>query len=126
MTVASEYSASMSIFVHNRLHHTSLAWLPRRKITTLDLEAQTSQDNHERLCNHVFETFKEKTLKHPVISSRRNLCLTKDEEFKEFKMTQLRAIANHLNVQVKGRKKIDLVTSIVSFLGNCKCKQKNT
>ena len=95
----------------------------RRKVTILDIEAQTKQDNHDRLCNDVFETIKEKTLKHPVIFSRRNLCLIKEEEFKELKMTQLRAIANHLNVNVK-RTKIDLVTSIVSFLDNCECKQK--
>lgn len=63
-----------------------------RKVTILDIEGQTSQDNHERLCNDVVETFKQKTLKHPVIFSRRNLCLTKGNEFKKFKMTQLRAI----------------------------------
>ena len=92
-------------------------------MTVLYHEAQTNQDNHERLCKDVLEAVREKTLKHPVIFSRRNLCLTKEEEFREFKMTQLRAIANYLNVNVK-RKKIDLVTSIFSFLSNCICKQK--
>ena len=48
----------------------------RRKVTVLDHEAQTNQDNHERLCKDVLEAVREKTLKHPVIFSRRNLCLT--------------------------------------------------
>ena len=60
----------------------------RRKVTIPDIEPQTSQDNHKRLCNDVVETFKQKTLKHSVIFLIRNLCLTKEDEFKEFKMTQ--------------------------------------
>lgn len=94
----------------------------RKKISETDLVAETNQNDREKLCKKVVETLNQRPLKHPVLFSRQNLCAMKENEFHELKMTQLRAISHHFDVKVKGRKKIDIVTAIISFLQRCQCK----
>lgn len=94
----------------------------RKKISEPDLEAETNHNDREKLCSDVLTALNRRPLKHPVLFSRQNLCAMEEKEFHELKMTQLRAITNHFDVKVKGRKKIDVVTSIVNFLERCQCK----
>ena len=44
-------------------------------------------------------------------------------EIKGLKMTQVRSIASHFSIKVKGRKKEEYSDAIIAFLDKCSCKQ---
>jgi len=60
---------------------------------------------------------------HPLLFSRKNLCLMTEPEIKSLKMTKMLAIASHFSIKVKGRKKEGYLDAIIAFLDRCSCKQ---
>ena len=60
---------------------------------------------------------------HPLLFSRKNLYLMTELEIKSLKMTQMRSIASHFSIKVKGRKKEEYSDAIIAFLDTSSCKK---
>ena len=60
---------------------------------------------------------------HLLLFSRKNLCLITKPAIKSLKMTQMRSIASHFSIKVKGQRKEKYSDAIITFLDRCSCKQ---
>ena len=94
----------------------------RRDVTDSDHEEKEFVRHHAAVYSDVMEVL-EQEITHPLLFSRKNLCLMTEPEIKSLKMTQMRSIASHFSIKVKGRKKEEYSDAIIAFLDKCSCKQ---
>ena len=89
-------------------------------------DATDSDDKAEEFAaavhSDVIEALQQEII-HPLLFSRKNLCLMTESEIKSLKMTQMRSLAGHFSIKVKGRKKEQYSDAIIEFLNRCPCKQ---
>ena len=94
----------------------------RRDATDSDGEAEEFARQQAAVHLDVMEALQQK-ITHPLLFSEKNLCLMTESEIKSLKMTQMRSMAGHFSIEVKGRKKEAYSDAIISFLNRCPCKQ---
>ena len=94
----------------------------RRDATDSDHEAEEFVRQQAAVHSDVMEALQQE-ITHPLLFSRKNLCLMTELEIKSLKMTQMRSIASHFSIKVKGRKKEEYSDAIIAFLDRCSCKQ---
>lgn len=94
----------------------------RRDATDSDHEAEEFVRQQAAVHSDVMEALQQE-INHPLLFSRKNLCLMTGLEIKSLKMTQMRSIASHFSIKVKGRKKEEYSDAIIAFLDKCSCKQ---
>ena len=76
----------------------------RREATDSDDEAVEFARQQAAVHSDVIEALQQE-ITHPLMFSRKNLCLMTESEIKSLKMTHMRSMASHFSIKVKGRKK---------------------
>ena len=94
----------------------------RRDATDSDHEAEEFVRQQSAVHSDVMEALQQE-ITHPLLFSRKNMCLMTEPEIKSLKMTQMRSIACHFSIKVKGRKKEEYSNAIIAFLDRCPCKR---
>jgi len=94
----------------------------RRDATDSYHEAEEFVRHQAAVHSDVIEALQQEII-HPLLFSRKNLCLVTEPEIKSLKMTQMRSIGSHFSIKVKGRKKEEYSDAIIAFLDRCSCKQ---
>ena len=94
----------------------------RRDATDSDDEAAEFARQQAAMHSDVNEALQQEII-HPLLFSRKNLCLMTESEIKSLKMTQIRSMASHFSIKVKERKKEQYSDAIIEFLNRCSCKQ---
>ena len=93
----------------------------RRDATNSDHEAEEFVRQQAAVHLDVMEVVQQE-ITHPLLFSRKNLCLMTEPEIKSLKMTQMHSIVSHFSIKDKGRKK-EYSDAIIAFLDRCSCKQ---
>ena len=94
----------------------------KRDVTDSDDKAEEFARQQAAMHSDVIEALQQEII-HPLLFSRKNLCLMTESEIKSLKMTQMRSLASHFSIKVKGRKKEQYSDAIIEFLNRCPCKQ---
>ena len=94
----------------------------RRDATDSDDESEEFARQQTAVHADVVEALQQK-ITHPLLFSGKNLCLITESEIKSLKMTQMRSMASHFSVKIKGRKKEEYSDALIAFLNRCSCKQ---
>ena len=94
----------------------------RKDATDYDDEAEEFARQQAAVHSDVMEALQQEVT-HPLLFSRKNLCLMTESEIKSLKITQMRSMASHFSIKVKGRKKQEYSDAIIAFLNRCSCKQ---
>ena len=94
----------------------------RRDATDSDDEAEEFARQQAAVHSDVMEALQQ-DVTHPLLFCSKNLCLMTESEIKSLKITQMRSMASHFSIKVKGRKKQEYSGAIIVFLNRCSCKQ---
>ena len=94
----------------------------RGDATESDNEAEEFARQQAAFHSDVIEALQQEVT-HPLLFSKKNLCLMTESEIKSLKMTQIHSMASHFSIKVKGRKKGEYSDAIIAFLNRCLCKQ---
>ena len=92
----------------------------RRDATDSDDKAEEFARQQAAVHSDVIEALQQEII-HPLLFCV--LCLMTESEIKSLKMTQMRSLASHFSIKVKGRKKEQYSDAIIEFLNRCSCKQ---
>ena len=93
----------------------------RKDGTDSDDEAEEFARQQAAVHSDVIEALQQEII-HPLSFSRKNLYLMTASEIKSLKMTQMRSMASHFSIKVKGQKKEQYSDAIIEFLNKCSCK----
>lgn len=89
-----------------------------------DEEADIEHQRETALSHDVLVSLSSGISHHPLRFSGKNICEMNDAQLAKLKVTELRSMATHFSVNVKGRKKADYIDAVRLFLSTCECKNK--